>query len=210
MRPVSGFERPAVQWIFVAIGVLLITVAAGEVVGLHRMRAEIEKLRAANTNAGVHQEQLENQLTREQATREALALELARIRTGASTASAVQPTLTLMPLAKRGAQPPEATVAQPDASQLIELRLVLPPHSPAGRAYAVAIRSWSGGQTVWSRTGLSARMVGPQRMVTASVTGDVFSAGAYEVALSSSAADAGSDVAFYELAIAAAAQPRQP
>jgi hypothetical protein len=38
MRQVSGFERPFVQWLFVASGMILIAVAAGEAVALRCAR----------------------------------------------------------------------------------------------------------------------------------------------------------------------------
>ncbi len=211
MRPVSGFERPIVQWVFMLLGGLLIAVAAAEAVGLRRGRAQIESLRAANLNARVQQEQLENRLTREQATREALTLELARIRSllsgarpeafdGAAT-PAGQPTLTLTALAKRDAQPPEPTVVQPPAGQAIQLRLVLPSarREPSAR-YTVALRTWSGGDLVWQRSGLAGSIVDGKPMVTAFVTGDVFGPGAYEVALT---ATSGGEIAMYEVGVRA-------
>jgi hypothetical protein len=202
MRPVSGFDRPMVQWVFVALGVLLVAAAAGEAVGLRRARAEIETLRAANLEERVRQEDLDNRLSREQATREALTLELARVRAGASMPP-VQPTLTLTPLTRRGSQPPDATVIQPAASQVIELRLVLPTRSADDGTFVLAIRRWSGGQTVWSRGELPARVVDRHRMVTALVTGDVLAAGPYEITLSRTSGDARPDVASYEVTIAA-------
>lgn len=208
MRPVSGFDRPALQWMFVVVGLLLIAAVAGEAVGLRRARREIETLRTANLDARVRQEQLEGHLAREQATREALTLELARVRAGASAAP-VQPTLTLTPLATRGAQPPAPTVAPPAPSQVIELRLVLPPRAAEDGKYSVAIRTWSSGQTVWSRGGLFRKAAGGRHVVAALVTGDVFAAGAYEIVVSRVSGDAGVDVASYEVAVGAE-PPRHP
>jgi hypothetical protein len=211
MRPVSGFERPIVQWVFILLGAVLIAVAAAEAVGLRRGRAQIESLRAANLNARVQQDQLENRLTREAATREALTLELARLRSLLSAARpgapdsestpAGQPTLTLTPLAKRDAQPPEPSVVQPAAAQAIQLRLVLPAgrRTPSAR-YAVSLRTWSGGDVVWQRSGLSGSLVDGTPMVTAFVTGDVFAPGAYEVALT---ATPGGEIAMYEVSVRA-------
>jgi len=205
MRPVGGFERPAVQWIYVALGVVLIAVAAAEAVALRRARAEIESLRAADLNGGIERERLESRLAHEQATREALTLELARVRAPAGSGQGASipafPTLTLTPLTKRGAQPPEATVARPPAEQAILLRLVL----PAGRLmpstrYGVMVRSWSGGETIWQRGGVSASLIDGKPMVMAFVTGDVFGTGAYEVLLTSMG-EKPADVASYEIAV---------
>jgi hypothetical protein len=202
MRPVSGFERPVVQWSFVALGVVLVAVAAGEAVGLRRARAQIESLRAADLNDRVEQEQLERRLTREQATREALTLELARARTGASTPAA-PPTLTLTPLTHRGVQPPDASVSQPTPAEAIQLRLVLPSAraTPTAR-YSITVRTWSGGETIWQRTGLASTTVDGKPMIAAFITGDVLTAGAYEVILNT-AGDRAVEIATYEIGVRA-------
>jgi hypothetical protein len=202
MRQVSGFERPFVQWLFVASGMILIAVAAGEAVALRRARAEIESLRAADLNSRVEADRLRDQVTREQAARESFSLELARQRGAA--APATQPTLTLSPLTTRGAQPPDPTVVKPADSQLIQLRLILPSSAKSGAGrYRIAIRTWSGGDAVWSRSGLAMSTIENRRMVTAFISGDVLAPGAYEVILTTDAGDKSSDVAVYELAVRA-------
>jgi hypothetical protein len=205
MRPVGGFDRPAVQWIYVALGVVLIAVAAAEAVALRRARAQIESLHAADLNGRIEQERLQSRLAHEQATREALALELARVRaptgSGQGASAPTYPTLTLTPLTKRGAQPPEATVARPPAEQAILLRLVLPDRrlTPSTR-YGVVVRTWSGGETIWQRGGVGASIIDGKPMVAAFVTGDVFGTGAYEVLLTSMG-EKPADVASYEIAV---------
>lgn len=207
MRPVSGFERPLVQWLFVALGLALIAIAGGEALVLRRAHARIESMRAADLNARLEREQLAIRLAHEQSAREALGLELGRVRGGAA-ASAAQPTLTLSPLTRRGVQPPEPTVAQPAAAEPIQLRLELPRAGGArGAAYTIVMRAWSGGETVWTRSGLAASRVDGIAMVTAFVTGDVLAPGAYELALTSSAgAEKNAEVASYEVAVRAASQ----
>lgn len=198
MRPVSGFDRPIVQWGFVALGVVLIAVSAAEAFALRRARVERDRLRAAELNARVQQDQLENRLTREQSTRESLVLELAR-RTN-QNASPAQPTLTLTPLSTRGAAPPQATVVQPPAAQSIQLRLLLPPgRRDASARYNVIIRTWSEGETVWQRGGLVASTADHKAMVAPFITGDVFAPGAYEVALLSGTP--ATEVASYEVGV---------
>jgi hypothetical protein len=199
MRPVSGFERPIVQWTFVALGVMLIAVVAAEAVALRRGRRQMESVRAARLDDRVQREQLENRMAHERATREALALELARVRGGAATAT--QPTLTLTPLTRRGAQPPEASVVEPSPAQSIELRLVLPRgRVPPNTRYTIAVRTWSGGELLWQRSGLAASTVDGKPMVAAFVTGDVFTAGAYELLLTSSGENR-AEIAAYEIAV---------
>jgi hypothetical protein len=202
MRPVSGFERPGLQWLFVATAVVLVGLAALEAVGLRRLRGQVESLRASDLNGRIEREQLQARMAREQSAREAFSLEVARLR-GGPHAGASQPTLTLSPLTRRGATPPDPTVERPADNQAIELRLLLPP-GPASRAsnYRVAVRAWSGGETIWSRSGLAASTVERQTMVTAFVTGDVFAPGAYEVALTAVSSDKKvADVAAYEIAV---------
>jgi hypothetical protein len=202
MRPVSGFERPVVQWIYVAMGILLIGVAAAEAVALRRARIEIESLHGADLNARLERQRLESRLAHERAAADALTVELARARGGTATSSA-EPTLTLAPLTSRGAQPPDASVVRPEPAQPIQLRLLLPPGrmAPATR-YTIAVRTWSGGDMLWQRSGLAASTADGKPMVVTSVMGEVFGPGAYEVGLTSTA---GGEIASYELAVRAPA-----
>jgi len=206
MRQVSGFERPAVQWLFVGVGVVLIGVAASEAVALRRARTQIDSLRAADLNARIEQERLQAQVAREQAARESLTLQLAR--QSGTGAPVVQPTLTLSPLSRRGAQPPEPTVVKPADNQVIQLRLLLPASAKSEvPRYRIAVRLWSGGDAVWSRGGLTMSTVDGQRMVTALNSGDVWSPGAYEIALTTDAGDKSADVAAYEVGVRVPAPP---
>jgi hypothetical protein len=209
MRPVSGLERPALQWLFVALGVALVVVAAGEAVGLRRARGQIAALRAADLNARIERQQLQARAAREGSAREALSLEVGRLR--ATGPGVSQPTLTLSPLLKRGATPPEATVERPAENQVIQLRLILPSGGPAHPSrYTIVVRTWSGGDTIWSRSGLSVSTVDNGPMVTAFITGDVFAPGAYEIALSgTSIGNKTEDIAAYEIAVRTPV-PRQP
>ena len=202
MRPVSGFERPGLQWLFVAMAVVLVGLAAAEAVGLRRLRGQVESLRASDLNGRIEREQLQARMAREQSAREAFSLEVARLR-GGPHAGASQPTLTLSPLTRRGATPPDPTVERPAGNQAIQLRLLLPPESaPRPSNYSVAVRAWSGGETIWSRSGLAASTVEGRAMVTAFLTGDVFAPGAYEVALTAVSSDKKiADVAAYEIAV---------
>jgi hypothetical protein len=200
MRQVSGFERPVVQWLFVALGIVLIGVAASEAVALRRARTQNESLRAADLNARLEQQRLEAQIARERAARESLTLQLAR-QTG-DGAPVVQPTLTLSPLSRRGAQPPDPTVVKPADDQLIQLRLLLPAPAKSDVAhFRIAVRLWSGGDPVWARAGLTVSIVDNKRMVTAYISGDVLGPGAYEIALTTDAGDTSVDVASYEVGV---------
>jgi hypothetical protein len=201
MRPVSGFERPSLQWLFVALGAALVVIAAAEAVGLRRARGQMDALRVADLNARIERQQLEARSARDQAAREALSMEMGRLRAGQPRAS--QPTLTLSPLIERGARPPDATVERPAENQVIQLRLLLPPGRAAhASSYTVSVRTWAGGDIIWSRGGLALSTGDNRPMVTAFVTGDVFASGAYEIALTGVGPDNKPvDVAAYEIAV---------
>jgi hypothetical protein len=203
MRPVSGFERPWIQWTFVAIGLLLVGIAAAEAIAIRRAREATEEVRAAEMNARLDRQQFELQLAHERSTREALAIEVARLR-GTASQHAEPPTLTLTPLVKRGPTPPEATVDQPPAQLPIQLRLILARTPPPGMKDAtITLRSWSTGQTLWSRSGLAVATVDARPTVTALITGDALTAGAYELLLTAKD-PAGQPVALatYEVTVA--------
>ena len=201
MRPVNGFERPVLQWAVVACGVLLAAIAVLETVMLRRVKAERDALHAAELNGRVDRQQLEMVLARERTARETLSMEVGRRNAGAQTAPAV-PTLTLAPLRSRAATPPEATMEAPQPTQVVELRLPLPRDAVAGVSYSAALRRWSTGELLWTRGGLTARGVDGRPTVTAFVTGDLFSGGPYEVALTGTTKDGQAvEVASYEIAV---------
>lgn len=202
MRPVRGFERPALQWLFVILGGLLMVIAAMEAVGLRRLRSDIATLRASDLSARIEREEMHTREAQLRSAREALSLEVARLRGGAQ-AGASYPTLTLAPLTKRGAAPPAPTVDKIPESQPVQLRLLLPAGRTAAPAnYAIVVRTWWGGETIWSRGALRGSTIDARPMVAAFVTGDVFPPGAYEIALTTVSPEGkGIDVAAYEIAI---------
>jgi hypothetical protein len=206
MRSISGFDRPFVQYLFVSIAVILVAVGAWGALSVRRASREIERLQEADRRDRIEREQLEARAAREQSARESLALQLSRARSGAPTdrPQAEIPTLTLSPLSQRGPAPPPPTVAPPPPSQVIALRLELPAvarQPPV--SYQVAVRTWSGGRTVWSRAGLTStgRTAGSGFLQTY-ITGDVFQPGSFEVLLAGTARDGTStDVASYEVTV---------
>jgi hypothetical protein len=200
MRPVSGLDRPAVQWFFVTIAMVLIAVALLEAVALRRARGEIASVRTSEINGRLELGRLQSTSARERSAREALSLEVARLRGGGRERSG-PPTLTLLPLTTRGSNTPEPTLDAPGKEAAIELRLVLPARPARGGSYTIAIRAWTGGETIWSRGGLRAASIDGRPIVGALITGDVFAPGAYEVVLTTTSADGKvGDVAAYEVA----------
>jgi hypothetical protein len=200
VRPISGFERPLIQWLFVLSSAVLITAAVVGAWTARRANIAADAARSAELTGRLEREQLDAQLARERSAREALTLELARLRQGGAEPMRVVPTLTLTPLTKRGATPPPPTATSQHATQLIELRLVLP---PAGRRYTrfeIVVRDWSSGDILWSRAGLASSTIDRQTVVTGFVAGDVFRAGAYELLLSGRTAEGQKEeVASYEI-----------
>jgi hypothetical protein len=205
MRPISGFDRPLLQYCFVGLAVVLIAVGAWGALSVKRATREIERLHTADLSARVEREQLEARAERERSARESLALQLGRASRGSRSEDAGLPTLTLTPVTRRGPAPPPATVAPPTSAQVIALRLVLPRGADArGTSYQITIRNWSDGATVWSRGRLSATEVDGRRVVQSQITGDVLAPGSYEALLTIAATDGSrQDVASYEVTVGA-------
>jgi hypothetical protein len=188
MRPVKGFERPLLQWTFIGLSVVLIAIVAVQGVALHREKGRREALQVADLDGRLDRQALEMRLAREQSAREALSLEVARLRGKAESEGQPPPTLTLTPITAPSATPPDPSVERPAADRLIALRLVLPPAVDADRRFAVSIRRWSGGPVLWLRGNLPVVSSEGQRMVIAPISGDVFEPDAYEVTLSADSA----------------------
>jgi hypothetical protein len=201
MRPVRGFDRAIVQWTFVALAVVLIVLAAALAVAVRGLNVTVGEMHAARIEERAARDQLEARLARERSTREALALELGRLRAGQANASAGAsgiPTLTLRPLRAREATPPPPTMSAPAASQIIELRLVLPPGADAKLApFSLTVRDWTTGQDRLTRGGLGVVAFEGGSAVAAFVTGDIFPSGAHEVILRTAQAE----TATYEITV---------
>jgi hypothetical protein len=202
MRPVGGFERPALQWAFVACSAALIALAIAETVTLWRLKSERDSLRVAELNGRVDRQQLEIVLARERSARETLSSEVGRRNAAGEPSVSAVPTLTLAPLRTRAVTPPQATMDPPRAAQVVELRVQLPRAAQPLVSYTVALRRWSTGEVLWTRSGLVARDVEGRPTVTTYVTGDLLAPGAYEVALTGVGKDGHpSEVAGYEIAV---------
>lgn len=200
MRPVRGFDRPVVQWAFVALAVVLIVLAGLLALAVRRLNATVGELHGSRLQERTEREQLEARLARERSTREALSLEIGRLRTGASdpAGTAAAPTLTLQPLRRREPTPPPPTMNAPSPSQVVLLRLVLPPGADATQApYTATVRDWTTGQVQLTRGGLTTVPVDGGQAVAAYVTGEVFAPGAHEVILRSRE----TEIATYEITV---------
>lgn len=200
MRPVRGLDRPVVQWTFVALAAVLIVLAALLAIAVRRLNGTLQDLHASRLQERSEREQLEARLARERSTREALTLELGRLRSGTAGGVAPRdvPTLTLQPLRSRESTPPPPTMSAPAPTQIVQLRLVLPPGADAARApFTLTVRDWTSGEVRLTRGGLTAAAIERGKAVAAYVAGDVFPAGAHEVILRSTEGE----IASYEITV---------
>lgn len=200
MRPVRGFDRPPLQWMFIVASVLLVAVTLFLAAGLRRERARREALHATELEGRLDRQQLQMRFAREQSAREALSIEVARLRgrAGAGADGGAPPTLTLTPTLTPQVTPPEPSVERPGRDQMIALRLVLPAGADPAPRFAISLRRWSGGPVLWTRGNLPATRVDGTPMVIATIVGDVLETGAYELTLTT---DPGAHVAAYHVAV---------
>lgn len=200
MRAVRGFDRPAIQWLFVALACGLVVAGALATLALWRTRGELAALHAERLQARTAVQTLEARVAREAAARESLALELARLR-GSAAAVAAPPTLTMLPADTRAAVPPPAAVDAPGAAVAIELRLMLPTGSPMSPGpYHITLRHWSTGEVLWTRADIPPGRVNGRPAAVALITGDLLRPGSYEFLLRT-AAVTGAEIASYELSV---------
>ncbi|HET7617318.1 MAG TPA: hypothetical protein VFK20_02325 [Vicinamibacterales bacterium] len=197
MKRVNGFDTPAVQWAFVASGLVLMAVAVWAGFALRAERRALAAASATVTQLEDERDQLQASVERERAAREALALQLGREREASAPAS--PPTLTLQPIRTRSPRGPQTAVPQTPAP-LVELRLVLPANAPAHAAFTVKLRSWTGGDWLWSRGALTPATADGKPAILARVSSDVLTPGPYEFIVTT-AGPSPQDVAVYEVSI---------
>jgi hypothetical protein len=205
VRGVSGLERPAIQWIFVICGVVLIGISTWTGVALVRARRALDDARNEARQAGLDREQIEASLARERAARESFMLQLGRERHAAAAAPASGPTLTLVPVKTRSAKGPERAVPS-TPSPVVQLRLVLPPRVSHDQVFTMTLRSWTTGAVLWSRGSLGVGDANGKPAVITNLASDVLAPGPYELLLT--AGTPPSEVAVYEVSIVPASQAR--
>jgi hypothetical protein len=184
MKPVPGLSRFGAQWALVVGAVVLIAVLWWALLELRASRGAQRALTESVERVHRERSALEADLARERATREALALEIARLRSAGGTSAAVPqvPTLTLTPGAPAGGAAPETAITAPAPERTVELRLVLPASAPRLEHASIVARDWSTGGGRWTITGRAAVGEG-RRLVRAFVTGEMLAAGSYEILL---------------------------
>ena len=110
MRGVKGLDRPGLQWGLVAGCALLIVSVVAAAMTIRRANARMSDIEAVYQRARTELDQMETELARERAAREAFSHEVTRLRAASPPGTPV-PTLTLEPSTTRGATPPEDTGA---------------------------------------------------------------------------------------------------
>ncbi len=196
VRGVSGLDRPAIQWTFVACGIVLIGISTWTGVGLVKARRAVDAARAEAEQVRLDRDQTEASLARERAARESFMLQLGRERQAAVPAA--MPGLTLTPVKTRSPRGPELAVPSTSAP-VVELRLMLPPRTAIDRSFTITLRSWTSGDMLWSRGSLRAGTANGKPAVAAHIASDVLAPGPYELLLT--AGSPASDVAVYEVSI---------
>jgi hypothetical protein len=199
MRGVTGLDRPGLQWGLLAGCALLIASVVAAAMTIKRANARMTDIEAVYQRARTQLDQMETDLARERAAREAFSHEVTRLRAASPPGTPV-PMLTLEPSPKRGATPPEETTQAVIPEQVILLRLALPPKAVQdSTAYQISARDWSSGQVRWVRGGLAPVKGERASFIAAHVTGEMLPPGTYEFAVTL----AGAEVASYELTVGA-------
>lgn len=197
MRGVKGLERPEWQWGLIAVCLLLMLSVVAAALTIRRANARMADAETVYQRARTQLEQMEGDLARERAARDAFSREVIRLRAG-TPPGAPPPTLTLEPSSTRASTPPEETVQTVAPDQVVLMRFGLPPKAVQdSHAYQVTARDWSSGQVRWVRAGLSAEKGERSSFLAVNITGDMLPPGSYEFLVSL----AGSEAASYELTV---------
>ena len=197
MRGIKGLDRPGWQWGLVAACVVLIASVIAAALTIRRANARMADVEVVYQRARTQLEQMEADLARERAAREAFAHEVTRLRASGQPDSAA-PVVTLEPSKTRGATPPDAAAQAVAPEQVVLLRFVLPPKAVQNsQGYQVTARDWSSGQVRWVRGALSPVKGERSSALVFSITGEMLPAGSYEFLVSGD----GRETATYELSV---------
>lgn len=147
LRHVPGLERPAFQWALLFLCLVLCALGAWSAIRIRVLRSQLGTLQAALLVAERRQDDLERQLARERAAREALAIGLERERAASERGKPIVPAFTLTPGLSRSGVPEQKLSVSSDA---MAVRLELVTELRPGRTYRVGVVPFSGGEELWS------------------------------------------------------------
>jgi hypothetical protein len=169
---VPGGDRPVVQWMLIAAGIVIVVLAALLIQRQRQDRATIGALQAAVRDLTGQHEELERQLARERAAREAFQIGLGRERTiNAPVAVALQPGLD------RSGSLTQLRIPK----DLPRITLVLPLAASYDR-YRAALRDFTSGDELWSHARL--RPEAGSKRLDLVLPAEVLVSGRYELVLS--------------------------
>jgi hypothetical protein len=209
VRRVRGFEKPGIQWTVIALGIALMILLVAATVRIRTLQDLLRRADQVMSTEGKRRETLERDLARERSTREALALELARVRSGAACggsgdAAAGPPTLTLDPVRERSGSPPAVNIDSADPDTVVELRLLLPDTASSElKQLNLTARDWTTGAVRWSLGAVRVATADGRRAAVAQVSGEMIAPGVFEFVLAP-VGEGGPQpeaVAAYELAV---------
>jgi hypothetical protein len=176
---VRGLERPLLQWGVLLLCVVLIALGAWSIVRVRALRSQIGTLGAAARVAERRTEELDRELARERAAREAFALGLQRERAANEKEQAAVAAFTLTPGLPSSGVPDQRLVLPPGIAAA-QIELVTPRRAP--QTYRVGVRPFSGGEELWSHARLRPRTRDSPLLVI--VPSEVLAPGRYELTLS--------------------------
>jgi hypothetical protein len=176
--PIRGLDRPIVQWSLLVLCVSLTTLGIWSVVRIRAVGARVRTLEAAVQIAERRAEELDRQLARERAAREAFAIGLQRERAANAREKAAIVSFRLTPgLAFSGV--PDQQVTIPADAVAVQVELVTARR--ARRTYRVGIRPITGGEELWTHARLRTRTSDAPLLVI--VPPEILTPGAYELTL---------------------------
>lgn len=173
IRGVPGADKPLLQWLLVALCLVIVGLAAllvrRERETDRRIRAMAGDLRRAQAREAA----LEREIARERSAREAFEIGLGKER-----AANTLPGVPLQAGLDASGRPRQQVRVPPEATRV---QFVLPIGGQRFDRYRAAIRPWTGGDDLWLHA-LITRAVDRRLFVT--VPADVLAPGAYELLLS--------------------------
>lgn len=162
------------QWLLLALSIAIVALSVGLMKRDRAIDAAVHRLQQDLKDQAAVQLDLERQVARERAARQAFEIGLGRERDANRL-----PGIPLEPGLDPSGRPTQEIRIPPDVSRV---QLVLPLRGKRYDRYRAALRPWAGGDEVWAHAMLHAD-VDPGRLFVA-VPVDVLAAGAFELSLS--------------------------
>jgi hypothetical protein len=183
LSPIPGLHRPLFQWLLLLLCLVLVALGVWSATRVRALRSQIRTLDSAVVVGERRQDDLERQLARERATREALAIGLQRERADAERQKPIVPAFTLTPGLSRSGVPEQKLTVSSDAAA-VQLELVT--DRRPGRTYRASVAPFSGGDELWSHARVMPRSA--RAPVVLIVPAEILTPGLYALTLTSTEA----------------------